>query len=72
MHELCSLKLREPVREWNSISQKYISRDKYPKIMLFITILNKKGVISAGVSVPVQIPSHGPDLSSNYWSHRLQ
>ncbi|XP_035708528.1 paired box protein Pax-6 [Folsomia candida] len=30
------------------------------------------GVISAGVSVPVQIPSHGPDLSTNYWPHRLQ
>ncbi|CAG7717180.1 unnamed protein product [Allacma fusca] len=30
------------------------------------------GVISAGVSVPVQIPSHGPDLASNYWPHRLQ
>ncbi|XP_052749897.1 paired box protein Pax-6 isoform X1 [Galleria mellonella] len=29
------------------------------------------GVISAGVSVPVQIPSQGPDLASNYWG-RLQ
>ncbi|XP_023719336.1 paired box protein Pax-6 isoform X1 [Cryptotermes secundus] len=25
------------------------------------------GVISAGVSVPVQIPSQAPDLTSNYW-----
>ncbi|XP_077286439.1 paired box 6 protein twin of eyeless [Arctopsyche grandis] len=30
-----------------------------------------KCVISAGVSVPVQIPSQGPDLTSNYWP-RLQ
>lgn len=29
------------------------------------------GVISAGVSVPVQIPSQGPELTSNYWP-RLQ
>lgn len=25
------------------------------------------GVISAGVSVPVQIPSQGPELTTNYW-----
>ncbi|OXU20081.1 hypothetical protein TSAR_004983 [Trichomalopsis sarcophagae] len=29
------------------------------------------GVISAGVSVPVQIPSQTPDLAGNYWP-RLQ
>lgn len=29
------------------------------------------GVISAGVSVPVQIPSQGADISSSYWP-RLQ
>jgi len=29
------------------------------------------GVISAGVSVPVQIPSQTPDLTGNYWP-RLQ
>ena len=28
---------------------------------------NVAGVISAGVSVPVQIPSQTPDLTSNYW-----
>lgn len=37
-------------------------------IFLFVYIL---GVISAGVSVPVQIPSQNPDLAGNYWP-RLQ
>lgn len=30
-----------------------------------------KGVITAGVSVPIQIPSQGPDIGTNYWP-RLQ
>lgn len=33
--------------------------------------LTVTGVISAGVSVPVQIPSQTPDLTGNYWP-RLQ
>jgi len=34
--------------------------------------LCRLGVISAGVSVPLQIPSHqGSDIAANYW-HRLQ
>jgi paired box protein 6 len=32
---------------------------------------NFSGVITAGISVPVQIPNHTSDLSSNYWP-RLQ
>ncbi|XP_059484509.1 paired box protein Pax-6 isoform X2 [Neocloeon triangulifer] len=31
------------------------------------TSASTTGVISAGVSVPVQIPSQNPDLTSNYW-----
>uniref|UniRef100_T1JIT2 Paired box protein Pax-6 n=1 Tax=Strigamia maritima TaxID=126957 RepID=T1JIT2_STRMM len=34
---------------------------------LFLSI----GVISPGVTVPVQVPGQGPDLSANYWA-RLQ
>lgn len=30
-----------------------------------------EGVITAGVSVPIQIPSQGPDIGTNYWP-RLQ
>ena len=30
-----------------------------------------EGVITAGISVPIQIPSQGPDIGTNYWP-RLQ
>lgn len=30
------------------------------------------GVISHGLSVPLQVPGQPPDLTSNYWPHRLQ
>ncbi|XP_065346812.1 paired box protein Pax-6-like isoform X3 [Cloeon dipterum] len=35
------------------------------------TSASTTGVISAGVSVPVQIPSQNPDPASNYWHPRL-
>lgn len=41
------------------------------RLLFTCSFLCLVGVISAGVSVPVQIPSQGPDLASNYWG-RLQ
>ena len=39
------------------------------KIFYFIFLLS--GVISHGLSVPLQVPGQPPDLTSNYWP-RLQ
>lgn len=39
--------------------------------LLIEILIEQIGVISAGVSVPVQIPSQGPELGSSYWA-RLQ
>lgn len=58
--------LRERVRiifrKKKLATQKY-----YWRLIKYFCFLVITGVISAGVSVPVQIPSQTPDSMSNYW-----